>query len=396
MTDVSLTPEVMGDFGQHRVEPATGTALALPKPADLAVMFKAEGGLDPFLTKLERDALAMVKDLDPAVKKDRALMKTAANLVSQSKAEIDRQGKALTEAQRKEVAAVNAGRKVAEEFLAALRDRVRKPADDWEAADQARKDRIRLRLDAFKPPMVPSGSEGLRALIAEIEAVTVDATWQEFAEEATLAKSNCLNRLAEHLGNAVQREADAAELARLRAEAAARAEADRIKAEEEARAKAEAERVAREAAEAEARAKVEAERAARIEAEKAEAARIAAERERAAAAEREAALARQAEESAERHRRELAEAEAKRIRDLEEAKAREEAAAKAERDRIAREAEEKRKADEARAADEAHRFEIRAQIVTCLIVLESFGKLTPEDIADALMQGQIKHCEVQL
>ena len=374
--------------------PQTGTALALPEPASLAVMFKTERGLDPILTKLEQDALAMVKDLDPAVKKDRDLMKSAANKVSLSKAEIDRHGKALTEAQRKEVAAVNAGRKVAEEFLAALRDRVRKPADDWEAADQARKDRIRLRLDAFKPATVPSASEGLRGLIAEIEAVIVDSSWQEFEEEAAQAKAMCLNRLDEHLANAVQREADAAELERLRAEAAARAEADRIKAEAEAAERAEAERVARETAEAEARAKAEAERAAQVEADKAKAAEIAAQYERIAAAEREAALARQAEEAAERHRKELAAAKAR--EELAAAKAREESAAQAERDRIASEAEVKRKADEARAADEAHRFEVRAQIVSCLIVLESFNKLTPEDIADALMLGQIKHCEVRL
>jgi hypothetical protein len=239
-------------------EIVTGTALALPEPSSLAVMFKTENGLDPLLARIEAEALAMVKDLDPAVKKDRDMMKSAANKVSLSKAEIDRQGKALTEAQRREVAAVNAARKVADEFLAKLRDRVRKAADDWEAADQARKDRIRQRIEAFKPATVPSSSEGLHGLIADVEAITVDATWQEFEAEATLAKANCLNRLREHLANAIQREADAAELARLRAEAETRAEADRIKAEQDAAAKAEAERAAREAAEAEARAKMEA------------------------------------------------------------------------------------------------------------------------------------------
>jgi vacuolar-type H+-ATPase subunit H len=114
------------------------TELALPTTMALATMFKAENGLDPLLNKIKADALAMVKDLDPAVKKDRDLMRSAAFKVSQSKAEIDRRGKELTEAQRKEVAVVNAGRNVAETFLNTLRDQVKKPADDWEAKEAAR------------------------------------------------------------------------------------------------------------------------------------------------------------------------------------------------------------------------------------------------------------------
>ena len=50
------------------------TELALPTTMALATMFKAENGLDPLLNKIKADALAMVKDLDPAVKKDRDFM----------------------------------------------------------------------------------------------------------------------------------------------------------------------------------------------------------------------------------------------------------------------------------------------------------------------------------
>lgn len=116
----------------------SGTALALPEPASLATMLKTEGGLDSLLKRIEADALVMVKDLDPTVAKDRDLMKSAAHKVSLSKAELDRQGKALTETQRREVASVNAGRKVAETFLADIRDRVRAPADVWDAKEADR------------------------------------------------------------------------------------------------------------------------------------------------------------------------------------------------------------------------------------------------------------------
>lgn len=420
-------------------EIVNGTALALPEPTSLAVMFKTERGLDPLLEQIEVEALAMVKDLDPAVKKDRELMRSAANKVSQSKAELDRQGKALTEVQRREVAAVNAARKIADDFLANLRDRVRKAADDWEAADQARKDRIRQRIDAFKPATVPSSSEGLRALVAEVEAVEVDATWQELEGEATLAKLNCLNRLREHLTHAMQREADAAELDRLRAEAAARAEADRVKAEQEAAAKAEADRVAREAAiqknladrliqyfkdcadghiagqpqpfgillhdlgdrcqrDIDAtgphRERVEAERAIAVASLKEAMEAATKKRDAEQEAARLEAVNQAKAESAERHSKELAEAEARRIRDLEDAKAREEAAAQAERDRIT---EQKRAADAAaakRAADQAHRQRIRDDIATSMNGFTD--ELTAVLIANTLMDGGIPHCEVVL
>lgn len=388
------------------------TALALPEPMTLAAMFKAENGLDPLLNKIKSDALDMVKDLNPAVKKDRDLMKSAANKVSLSKAEIDRRGKELTEAQRREVAAVNAGRKVADTFLAALRDQVRQPADDWEAKDAARIDAIKLRLTAFRPTHVPSASEGLRTLIAEIEAVTVDAAWQEFQTEATEAKALCLNRLDEHLKAAVERDEAAAlaarqvaELEALRAEKAAREEADRLRVEAEAiearrleaeKLEVERKRIAAEQAEAAriAAEKAEAERLAQIEADKIAAAKQAqeqaearakAEAELAAkeAADREAALLQAQKDANARHARELAEA-----------KAREEAAAQVERDRIAAQAKADADARAKREADQAHRQRIRDDIATSM---NGFvGELEAGLIADAIMDGAIPFVKVML
>lgn len=382
-------------------------ALALPEPTTLATMFKAENGLDPLLNKIKADALDMVRDLNPAVKKDRDLMKSVANKVSLSKAEIDRRGKALTEAQRKEVAAVNAGRNVAETFLAAVRDQVRKPADDWEAKDAGRIEAIKLRLTAFRPTSVPSASDGLRALIAEVEAVTVDASWQEFQTEAAEAKAMCLNRLDEHLQAAIMRDVaaafaarQAAELEALRAEKAARDEADRLRIEAEAKEalRVEAEkqaierqRIAAEQAEASriATEKAEAARLAQIEADKIAAAKLAQEQaearakadaERAAreAADREAALLKAQAEAEERHAKALADA-----------KAREEAAAQAERDRMAAQVMAEAGARAKREADQAHRSKIHAGIAEALRSMA--GNATPAAIASAIMDGKIPH-----
>lgn len=388
------------------------TALALPEPTTLATMFKAENGLDPLLNKIKSDALAMVKDLNPSSKKDRDLMKSAANKVSLSKAEIDRRGKELTEAQRKEVAAVNAGRKVAETFLADLRDQVRKPADDWEARDAARIDAIKLRLTAFRPTHVPSASEGLRMLIAEIEGVTIDATWQEFQAEATEAKALCLNRLDDHLNAAVERDEaaalaarQAAELEALRAEKAARDEADRLRAEaeaaearrvEEAKQEAERQRLAAERAEAEriAAEKAEAARHAQIEADKVAAAKLAQEQ---AEARAKAEAERAAKEAADREAALLqaqADADARHAQELAEAKAREEAAAQAERDRIAAQAKVEADARAKREADQAHRDRIKADISAALAAMA--GAATPDAIAEALIAGKIPHVKVSM
>ena len=295
------------------------TELALPTTMALATMFKAENGLDPLLNKIKADALAMVKDLDPAVKKDRDLMKSAANKVSMSKAEIDRRGEELTEAQRKEVAAVNAGRKVAEAFLADLRDLVKKPADEWEAKEATRIDGHKEGLAKFDEGRVDAMSEPtlIQQMIDKAKAFHAGRVWEEYAPQADALLRNCLTKWQADLDAANLRIAQAAELEALRAEKAARDEADRIAREA---ADAEAARVAQAAQDAEnARiaAEQEAARQAKIEADKL----AAAEQARVDAEAKAQADAKAAEE---RHAKEMADAET-----------RLEQAAQDERDRIA-------------------------------------------------------------
>jgi len=391
--------------GTQMNDQTQSTALALPEPTTLATMFKAENGLDPLLNKIKADALNMVKDLDPAVKKDRELMKSAANKVSLSKAEIDRRGKDLTEAQRREVNAVNAGRKVAEAFLSALRDQVRKPADDWEAAEATRVDGHKAalakfdegRVDAFADP------DAIKDIMARATTFYGSRDWQEFAPRAKELLEACTTKWQRDLDAAEARVAREAELEVLRAEKAARDEADRLRAEAEAREalrieaekreaerlrleaeKAEADRVAAEKAEADRIAKIEADKlaAAKAAQEQAEArAKAEAERSAQAARDREAALLQAQADADARHANELADA-----------RAREEAAAQAERDRL--EAQMKAEADARakREADQAHRARIKADIAAALASMA--GSATPDAIADALICGKIPHVTV--
>ena len=375
---------------------AISTELALPQPASLAVLFKTENGINPLLDELEAKARAEANGLTVATKKGRDALVSLAFKVSKSKAELDRQGKALTEQQRTEINAVNASRKVASDRLDALRDEIRAPVTEWEATEEARVQSLKDRLAAIDADRVDItySSELIQSVHDEIAALAIGPDWAEYRDIAEAKQSAALSKLAGYLTAAKDREAQAAELAKLRAEADARAEADRARAEQEA-AQAEAERADAEAK----RVAIEQAERARLASEKAEADRIAAEKaevERQAQVERDKLAAAEAAtiEAEQRAAKERAEADARHQKELADAKAREEAAAQRERDRIANEAKAEADARAKREADQAHRSKIKGDISRALAALA--GASTPDDIADALMAGKIPHCEVKL
>jgi colicin import membrane protein len=190
-------------------------------------------------------------------------------------------------------------------------------------------------------------AENLAAEISVLEVVVIGDDYAEFKAAALEAKDARLRELRINHAALVKAEAEAAELARLRAEAAQRAQRER----DEAIAKAAAERAAAEAA---ARAEAEAAKARRA----IEEAELKAKQEREAAERRELELKLQAEQ-AERRR---VEAEQKAIRDAEEAAARAEAekqrAIQAERDRQTALAKAEVEAQAKREANKAHRAKI--------------------------------------
>ncbi|RHZ96493.1 hypothetical protein D1114_07225 [Cereibacter sphaeroides] len=363
-------------------EQTTGTALALPEPTALATMFRADGGLDPIIARIEAEARSHAPDLTTV--KGRKAIASLAYKIAQSKTALDEAGKALNEEARRQINAVDAERRKARERLDALKDEIRAPLTKWEADEDARvsglKDRLH-RLGNASPNEDTSGD--YLALIARVEAAAIDDSWQEFAADAARAKDATLDRLRKGLAQAEQRETQEAELARLRAEAAAREEAERqrIAAEEAERARIAAE-------------KAEAERLARIEREKQEAAERAAKEAEARAAAEAARIQREAEEREAALKRAAAEAEERHRREMEEAKRREETAAQAERDRI----EAQRRAEEAarqkREADAAHRARIRDDIATSMngFTDEAAARL----IADAILDGAIPHVKAVL
>lgn len=203
--------------------------------------------------------------------------------------------------------------------------------------EQLEKDRIAAhvaRIDGIKACGADCATAAqLAQAIADLHAVAVDDSFEEYAPEAAAVKAHRLEALAAQHQAMQKAEADALELAELRrkaAEQAARDEAERIQREADERAKAAA-----------AEALAEQERRAQAE--------------RDAAAKREADLKAQA-EAAEQARRD-AEARAERERVAAEARAKLEAeeAVRAEQARVAQQKARQEMEDAARAADKEHR-----------------------------------------
>lgn len=230
--------------------------------------------------------------------------------------------------------------------------------------------------------------------LADLEAMQPDESFEEFTAEAISAYKKAHAYLIECHTKAAQREAEAAELERLRKEAAERDRIERenriaaeAKAKAEADAKAAAEKREREIAEQQAKAKADAERKereaaeaiAKAEREKAEAIERA-ERERLAAIAKAEADAKAAEE---RQR----EAVAKAKRDAEEAVQREQA-------RVAREQAAAKAEEEKRAANKAHQKRINNEILGALLATGLMDDETAKVIIAQIAKGLIPHVSI--
>lgn len=222
------------------------TALTLPEASKLPGLFQ-RGEIDTILERIEEEALAIAPDLGTA--KGRKEVVSLAHKVARSKTALDAAGKSLTDEARKQIAVVDAERRKVRDRLDNLKGKVRKPLDEWEAAEEARKAAHRERMAIFAKDRMDwsASSSDLQSLIAEIEVVEVDETWEEFQALAQDAKAEALDKYRADLKAAQTREDQEKELARLRAEKKAqeqkeREEAARRQEEEDARRRAEQKR----------------------------------------------------------------------------------------------------------------------------------------------------------
>ena len=324
-------------------------------------LFRKGVGVDEIINYVKERAYEVPQDISTA--KSRDAMKSQAYQIARSKTFIEGIGKAEVDEMKKETRQIDSVRKRIKDALDQIRDEYRQPLTDFETAEKERVDRITdaiLNIKAMAVNTEPDGelcnSLTLKAKLRVVEGKLADYDWDEFADEAEATHAECISKLLSYIEQAEKREHEAAELEKLRKEAAEREEADRQAKLEQER-KERDERIAREAAE---KAKREAEETAKREKEEAERkireaeeAKAKAERDRIATEERARAEA----EAADRRQKEaIAEAERK-VREETEQK---------ERDRLAEEA--RAKAEEKKkAANKRHQSHVQNNAVSAFV-----------------------------
>jgi hypothetical protein len=169
--------------------------------------------------------------------------------VARSKTYLDGLGKQLVAEIKQQAAAVDAERKYIRDTLDELRDSIRKPLDEWEAAEEVRKAAHQarlLRLSGISASILDTPSE-LDAKIVQLNAL-MDHQWEEFGQQAEIRSAIILKSLDDAREAAIARIAEAErqkEIAAKNAAEKAKLEAERkeIAAQQEAeKAKLEAER----------------------------------------------------------------------------------------------------------------------------------------------------------
>ena len=339
--------------------------------------FRTPGGTTELFERIAQEARSHVPDV--TTKKGRDQIGSLAMKVSKSKTFIEKCGKELVAEQKAQIKLIDDDRIATVKKFDELRNEILAPRDAWE---QAEKDRVAkhehhiatIRMVSTLATAADSEWTALtiKEAIETLENRVIDSSFEEFEEQAKLAKFETLEVLRKALIAREKYEAEQVELERLRI-----AEQQRIQQEREAQ-------IAREAAE---KATREAEEKARLEAERVQREKAESEqREARLKVEKEAALLREdqlkqqaieREKQAEIDHQNAIEAERKRIE--------QEAQAKAESER---------KAQEAREADKAHKKKVCDSILVELAKL-NIDEQTGKDLIKAIYNNQIPNITIK-
>ena len=327
----------------------TQAQLVVIEPTSAVALFTEGKGVEAMLADIRKQATSLVPDLSTA--KGRKEIASIAFSVAKTKTYLDGFGKELTDKYKEIPKRIDANRKLIRDYLDALKDEVRAPLTQYEAAEEARVAALQSRLarlnELGSSASIEIAAADLQVMLQEVEQNALDDSWQELLPQATVAKELATKRLGEALAARQKYEAEQAELEQLRQK---QAEQDRIDRER---------LIAEQAAE---QARREEENRQRLEREAAQHREQEAQRQALAAREREEQARRDA-EAAELARQQ---AEANAARMAEEAAAR---AAEQERQRIELEQARKQQEDERRAADMEHRRTINNAILMDLMGL---------------------------
>jgi colicin import membrane protein len=364
------------------------TELAVVPPKETALtVFSIANGLDPWLQQVRVKVDEFNKVLpDLKTRKGREAYASMAHQIAKSKNALEAVGKEISAKQKEIPKLIDAERKRVWDTLESWQKEVRKPLDDWQAAEDARAGKHNEGIQRIKDMALfgetPPASVVAR-VIADLESVEINDTWEEFLPEAAQVKDQTLAKLRTIHAERDKHEAEQAELTRLRLEKEARDKKDNE------------DRIAREAAEQATKA---AEEKARLERE-AEEQRV--RDEKVAAEKRENDLklaAAESERKAEQAKREKLEAGQKAERDrlqaiedqkkaVEKARLDEKARADAAADEILRQQKE-------RQADVAHKSKILGEAKQALISMNISEELA-KAIVLKIARGEVPNVSIQ-
>ncbi|AVZ05147.1 hypothetical protein DBQ26_11220 [Acinetobacter pittii] len=322
----------------------------------IVAAFAKRGGTDELYERIAQEVCSHVPDV--STKKGRDAIGSLALKISKSKTLIEKCGKELVAEQKAQIKVIDDDRISIVKKLDLLRNEVLAPRDAWEKAEEdrvAKHEESILSINFYKTAVIADkDSVWLKGVIRNVEEIVIDSSFEEFEEQAKIAKYETLEFLRTTLAAREKYEAEQAELERLR-----QAEILRQQQEREAQ-------IAREAAE---KATREAEEKASFEAERVQ-------REKAEAEQREARLKAE-KEAAELRAQHATEAERKRIEA--------EQAAKLEAER---------QADEARQANQAHRKKICNEALKGLLAL-GIDEAKSKEILQAINKGLVPHVSIK-
>lgn len=352
----------------------------------IVAAFAKRGGTDELFDRIAQEARSHVPDV--TTKKGRDAIGSLAMKISKSKTVIEKYGKDLVAEQKAQIKLIDDDRISVVKKFDELRNEILAPRDAWEQAEKdrvAKHEGVIAEIKNYALISNEATSNDIKEVISIVENAIVDSSFEEYEEQAKLAKFETLEKLRNALVAREKYEAEQAELERFR-----QAEIERQQKERD-------EKIAREAAE---KARIEAEQKAHAENEKAEQERKAAieknEREKLEAEQREARL------KLEKEQAELREQQLKQqaIEREKQAEIDRQKAVEAERLRIEQEAKAKadaeRKAEEQRKANVEHMRTINREAFTAI---EGLSLGIPEaqikELITAIAKNQIPHISIK-
>ncbi|MGV6396939.1 hypothetical protein ACTUVN_002634 [Pseudomonas caspiana] len=208
---------------------STENQLAVVPPQETAMaVFSAEKGLEPWLQQIRVEIDGFTPDITS--RKGREAIASMAYKVARSKTALDDVGKKLVADLKEIPKKIDAERKRVRDTLDSWQEEVRRPLTEWQAAEDKRVDDHNQAIQRLKDLAVfaetPTAAF-VAQVIADLELVALDDSWEEFLPEAAQVKDKSLATLRALLADRTKHEAELAAIAKFNAEQAIREQQER-------------------------------------------------------------------------------------------------------------------------------------------------------------------------